>query len=148
MKKILLLFLMLCFALPSLAAKKETNYVINTLENGTKLICTGEKYKGSIEEYDDEIEDYYTFKDGKIYSPNLYVTFKDQEDKEKKVSKLKITKKKIKFKDRLYTWGALHYKFVTIDRKTGEYHFKAKKQYTWTWYRRSAKVLGTCSYNN
>ena len=73
MKKILLMFLLLCFAIPAMA--EEQNYVIDSLKDGTKFVCTGKKIKGLIEEYGEEVVDHYSFKDGRIYSPNMINSF-------------------------------------------------------------------------
>ena len=43
MEKLFLLFLMLCFSIPAMA--QETNYVINSVDDGKKIVCTGKKIK-------------------------------------------------------------------------------------------------------
>lgn len=44
--------------------------VIYSVKDGTTLMCTGQRVSGSIDEYLNVV-DYYTFRDGKIYSKNL-----------------------------------------------------------------------------
>lgn len=138
-KIILYIFTFLFLCVPAFAQD-----AIYTTEDGTQLKCTGVKIRGILEEYDEPVEDYYTFKKGKIYSRNMLNTFKDGNGKDRKVKKLKISSQKISFKERLYTWGASNYKFVKINRQTGKYFFKAKKQYNWAWYCRRAVVIGQC----
>ena len=125
---------------------QNSDNVIYTTANGTQLECTGVRYKGTIREYKDAVVDYYTFRNGKLYSPNMFHDFRaDDDDRTKKVSKLKITKDTISFKDRLwFGHKSNHYKWATIDRHTGEYNFRASKKYHWTWYRQTAMVSGHC----
>ena len=145
MKKLFVLFLMLCFSIPAMA--KDTNYVINSVEDGAKLICTAKKIKGLIEEYDDQVVDYYTFKDGRVYSPNMRDDFRNAKNKDKKVKNTKITEDNITFKEAIVTWDAVISKTVSINRKTGEYNFKAKKQNIWELdIPQIAVVVGTCKY--
>ena len=129
MKKILLSLLLLCFALPTMA--DEANYVINSVEDGKKIVCTGKKIKGLIEEYDDVVIDYYTFKDGRVYSPNMRDDFRNGKSKDKKVRNTKITAEDITLKEAIVTWDSVISKNTKINRKTGEYSFKAKKQNIW-----------------
>ena len=116
---------------------------IYTTENGTKLKCTATKDSGTYYEYNNGLTDYYEFKNGKLYSQNLSKMFGNPNYK-RKVLKLKITDDTITFKDRLYRWGASHYKWVTIDRHTGKYTYEAKKQYNWAWYYQKAYGSGSC----
>lgn len=145
MKKLVLLFSMLCFALPVMA--DETNYVINSVEDGKKIVCTGKKIKGLIEEYDDQVIDNYTFKDGLVYSPNMRDDFRNGKSKDKKIKNTKITENSITFREAIVTWESVISKKVNIDRKTGEYTFKAKKQNIWEMeMSQMAVVVGTCKY--
>lgn len=145
MKKLFLLFLMLCFAIPVMA--DETNNVINSVEDGKKIVCTGKKIKGLIEEYDDVVVDYYTFKDGRVYSPNMRDDFRNGKTKDKKVKNTKITADDITFKEAIITWDSVISKNTKINRKTGEYSFKAKKQNIWELdIPQMAVVVGTCKY--
>lgn len=122
----------------AIAAKQNAIY---TVEDGTKLECTAKRVRGSIDDYI-ETTDYYYFKNGKIYSPNLVKLYGKINDNPKKVLKLKITDDEIKFKDRFYETWTMDYKWVTIDRKTGEYKFSAKRDFG-TWYR-TANAIGQC----
>ncbi len=118
--------------------------VIYTTADGTRLKCTAKKNISSIKEYGNNITDYYTFKNGKIYSDNLNKVFGTKERAPKRVWRLKITDKEITFKDRIYLFKASHYKWVTIDRKTGKYTFDGKKQYNWMWYFQQINANGYC----
>ena len=145
MKKLFLLFLMLCFAIPAMA--DETNNVINSVEDGKKIVCTGKKIKGLIEEYDDQVVDYYTFKDGLVYSPNMREAFRNGKSKDKKIKNTKITEDDITFREAIVTLESVISKKVRINRKTGEYNFKAKKQNIWEMeMSQMAVVVGTCKY--
>ena len=116
---------------------------IYTTADGTKIMCTASKSSGSLSEYDN-FTDYYTFKNGHIYSDNLSKMFGNP-SYTKKVLKLKIDNNKISFKDRLYRWKAFYYKYVTIDRQTGKYTFEAKKDNNWYCFFPRAYGSGTCS---
>lgn len=138
MKKILVLGLFLLCANVVMAQD-----AIYTTADGTKLKCTATRDSGTYYEYKDGLVDYYDFKKGKLYSSNLSKKFGNPNYK-KRVMKLNITEDSISFKDRLYRWGASHYKWVDIDRHTGNYTFEAKKQYNWAWYYQKAYGKGTC----
>ena len=114
--------------------------------DGTRLKCTANTRNGSLKEYKGSITDYYTFKNGKLYSDNLGRMFNstNKEPKLKRVWKLRISDNEITFKDRLYKLAFSHYKFVTIDKKTGRYDFVAKKQFNWAWYFQIMEGYGTC----
>lgn len=116
--------------------------VIYTVNDGTKLKCTGKMVNGSIDEYK-QVEDYYFFKNNKLYSKNLINLYGKITEEPRKVLKLKITDDKISFKDRYYETWTLNYKWVKINRHTGEYVFNAKRDFG-TWYRQ-ANVLGSCN---
>ena len=118
--------------------------VIPSLENGMVLKCVAKRDNGTYYEYKNGHTDYYEYKNGKLYSQNLSKMFGNPNYK-RKVLKLNISDNTITFKDRLYRWGASHYKWVTINRKTGKYSYDAKKQYNWAWYFQKAEGHGTCS---
>jgi hypothetical protein len=139
MKKLLLFSIISLFTINMSYADK----VIPTLEDGTILRCDATKSSGTIKEYT-SFTDFYEVKDGKIYSQNLSKMFGNPNYK-KKVMKLKITEDTISFKDRLYRWKASYYKWVTIDRNTGKYTFKAKRERTGCGgYYQTAKGTGQC----
>lgn len=137
MKKIVFVALLLCIS-TSAFAKDE----IYTVENGTKLKCTGEMINGSIDDYKNVV-DYYTIEDNKIYSRNLIDLYGNINKDPKKVLRLKITDDKISFKDKYTEVWAINYKWVKINRHTGEYTFNAKRDLG-VWYRK-ANVRGKCS---
>ena len=143
MKKILLILTVFSFCISStfVSAAEQKKDVIYSVEDGVKLECNAKRVRGSIDDYID-ITDYYYFKDGKIYSPNLVKLYGKINDDPRKVLKLKITDSEIKFKDRFYETWTMDYKWVTIDRKTGEYRFSAKRDFG-TWYR-TANAIGQC----
>ncbi len=143
MKKILfgIAFLLILTGINAVNAKDNKENVIYTIEDGTKLECTAKRINGSIDDYIDTT-DYYYFKNGKVYSPNLVKLYGKINEDPRKVLKLKITDDEIKFKDRYYETWTMNYKWVTIDRKTGEYKFSAKRDFG-TWYR-LANALGQC----
>lgn len=136
MKKFVFVLLMLC---TQVAYAGDAIY---TIADGTKLKCTGKMVKGSIDDYKDVV-DYYYFKDNKLYSKNLVGLYGKVTEDPRKVLKLKISDDKITFKDRYYETWTMNYKWVKIDRHTGEYAFNAKRDFG-TWYR-LANVLGSCS---
>ena len=143
MKKILPLIFMICLTTTSVFAED----VIPNIEDGMIIKCEAAKQKGTIKEYM-SFTDYYTVKNGKIYSKNLSKMFGNP-NYEKKVLKLKITDDTIQFKDRLYRWKAAYYKWVTIDRHTGEYTFKARRTRTGCGgYYQSAVGTGKCTVIN
>ena len=107
--------------------------------------CTGNSENGSINDYD-KVTDYYTFKNGEIYSSNLNNLYGDLTKDPKKVLKLKITDDYITFKDRLIKFEVTYYKWVKIDRKTGEYAFNAKNDYGYFY--KKANVRGKCTVEN
>ncbi len=138
-------FVSVLFLLSFLLCQTSVFAAIPTTD-GTRLKCTAATRNGSLAEYKKGVTDYYTFNGGKLYSDNLVKMFGDgkKAPKAKKVSKLKITDKDITFKDKLYRLNFSHYKFVTIDRKTGRYDFVAKKQFHWAWYFQVMEGYGTC----
>ena len=118
---------------------------IYTTANGTRLKCTSTMQRGSLQEYRNRTTvDYYIFKDGMIYSANISKKFGNPQKPPKHVYKLQITNNYITFKDRLYRWKACHYKFVTINSKTGAYSFVAKRDYNWAFYYQKAYNNGMC----
>lgn len=134
--------MLLCLAIMP-AVSVYANDVIPPLEDGMVLKCGAVKHSGTIKEYESFV-DYYTVRDGKIYSGNLSKMFGNP-NYERKVLRLKITDDTIKFKDRLYRWKASYYKWVTIDRHTGEYTFRAKRVRTGCGgYYQTAKGTGKC----
>ena len=137
MKKVILVFLFLCMSAAAFAKDE-----INTVENGTKLKCTGEMINGSIDDYK-SVVDYYTIENNKIYSRNLIDLYGNINKEPKKVLRLKITDDKIIFKDKYTEIWAINYKWVRINRHTGEYTFNAKRDLG-TWYRK-ANVRGKCT---
>lgn len=148
MKKITLLIalLILTTTIAQAAIKTPKNYAIPSTANGVQLKCTGEKISGSIEEYS-TVTDYYTFKGGKIYANNLAKMYKkDKNPKKRKMLKQKITTDTISFKDRLYQKVVSNYKWVEINRKTGEYYFHARREY-FAHFKR-AEVKGYCQVIN
>ena len=130
MKKITFVILGVIVSLGfALNVNAKSTYVINNTEDGTVLKCTATKTSGSINEYDGTIIDYYTFRNGKIYGKNLTDMYKDGKYEPRKMLLQKISDDEIRFKDRLYSFKAANYKWVTIDRKTGKYDFRARRQY-------------------
>ena len=142
MKKILILLIFTLFTINGANATK----IITTLEDGMVLKCEATKSSGSIKEYT-TFTDYYEYKNGKIYSQNLSKMFGNP-NHTKKVKNLKISNRSISFKDRLYRGGASHYKWVNINRETGRYSYRAKKQYNWAWYCQTARGTGKCTIFN
>ncbi len=114
---------------------------IYTTKDGTTMMCVGQRVSGSIDEYIN-VTDYYTFRNGKIYSKNLINMYGNINKNPKKVLRLKITDDTISFKDRLIGAWVGNYKWVKINRHTGLYTFNAKKDFA-TWYR-VANVSGYC----
>lgn len=143
MKKLLVLCLLFGFANIGLCA--ETDYKISTIYDGMILKCTGAKQNGKLKEYGSNIIDYYTLRDGKIYSKNLVNVFKYGNGNEKKVKKLKIDANQISFKDKLRMGNSKIIKWVEINRESGEYIFTAKRKYNTPPMSRSAFVEGECS---
>lgn len=134
--------IVLCLAVMSTVSVYASD-VIPTLEEGMVLKCDAVKESGTIKEFS-SFTDYYTVRGGKIYSGNLSKMFGNP-NYERKVLRLKITDDTIKFKDRLYRWKACYYKWVTIDKHTGEYTFKARRTRTGCGgYYQSAKGTGKC----
>ena len=144
MKKYLLIFVLFLFFI-NINSAYGANYKINSVNDGTVLKCTGKKQSGSINEYDKDTVDYYTFKDGKIYSKNMVNLFLNGKGDERKVKKLKINDDQITFRDELYQPFVANYKYVTIDRKTGAYNFEAKREYSGSYHYKKAIVTGQCS---
>ncbi len=138
MKKFLLLMLLFTFVS---CVKCYASDVIYSVKDGTTLMCTGQRVSGSIYEYLNVV-DYYTFRDGKIYSKNLINLYGNINKDAKKVMRLKISNDTISFKDRLLGAWVGNYKWVKINRHTGQYTFNAKKDFG-TWYR-VANVSGFC----
>ena len=136
-----LVLLSLIGTITSVNATETKKNAIYTIEDGTKLECTAKRISGSIDDYIDTT-DYYYFKNGKIYSPNLVKLYGKINEDPRKVLRLKITDDQIKFKDRYYETWTMNYKWATIDRKTGEYKFSAKRDFG-TWYR-LANAVGKC----
>lgn len=136
MKKFVFLCLVLLASLPVLAQD-----AIYTVADGTRLKCTGQMVSGSIDDYKD-IVDYYIIKNNRIYSKNLINLYGNITKEPRKVLRQKITTDQISFKDRFYETWVLNYKWVKINRHTGEYTFNAKRDFG-TWYRR-ANVIGKC----
>lgn len=85
---------------------------------------------------------YQSLDDGKIYSKNLINLYGNINKDAKKVMRLKISNDTISFKDRLLGAWVGNYKWVKINRHTGQYTFNAKKDFG-TWYR-VANVSGFC----
>ena len=137
MKKFLLLLVLIVLT----CARCYAMDAIYTVKTGTTLMCTGQRVSGSIDEYL-TVVDYYTFRDGKIYSKNLINMYGNINKDAKKVMRLKITDDTISFKDRLIGAWVGNYKWVKINRHTGLYTFNAKKDFS-TWYR-VANVSGYC----
>ena len=135
-----LLFSILLFANTTMAQS-----IFSDINSIDKIKCTGTKISGSIDEYDNVTLE-YTFKDGKIYSPNLNNLFGNIAKNPKKVKRLKITDDYITFKDSLSRFEAAYFMWVKIDRKTNEFTLNAKNDYGFFFKR--ANVKGVCSANN
>jgi len=136
--KICVILLSVCLFVTAANAEN----VFSDIKSINKIKCSGTLVSGSINEYDNAVQ-YYTFKDDKIYSSNLNNLFGNITKPPKKVLKLKISDDYITFKERLYKFEGAYYKWVKIDRKTGEYVFNAKNDYGFFFKR--ANVKGTCS---
>ena len=140
MKKIIYVLILLFITNAANAAN-----AIYTTANGTRLKCTSTMYRGSLNEYKNKTTtDYYVFKDGNLYSANLSKMFGNPKKDPKHVYNLLVTKDYIMFKDRLYRWKALHYKWATINKKTGAYSFEAKETYTFAFHYKKAYSRGMC----
>lgn len=139
---ILLIFIVnIVIALPSFAQKD----VIDNLKSGMTIKCKGKIISGSIDAYK-EVTDYYKYENGKIYSKNLLYMFGDITKPARKVKKLKITDDYITFKDRLYKFEGFYYKWVQINRHSGQYLLNAKNDFGFFFKR--ANVEGVCSIEN
>ena len=136
MKKIIIIGLLMLSACSAWAEDK-----IYTVADGTKLKCTGKMINGSIDDYK-EVVDYYTIQDGRIRSKNLINLYGNINKEPRKVLRQKITDDKISFKDRYYEVWTANYKWVKINRHTGEYTFNAKRDFG-MWFR-VANVVGSC----
>ncbi len=136
-----ILFFIFVLFLANIAFSEESKIIsdINTIK---KLKCTVNLLNGSIDEYDNTV-DYYTFQNDNIYSSNLNNLFGDITKDPKKVLKLKITDDYITFKDRLYKFEGSYYKWIKINRNTGEYIFSAKNDFGFFFKRANCK--GFCT---
>ena len=141
MKKILLLIVLL-FGFNCLGFSAD--YRISTIYDGMILKCTGAKLDGKLKEYGSNVIDFYTVKDGKIYSKNLVNVFKYGNGKERKVKKLKIDANQISFKEKIRTGNSKVIKWSEISRENGEYIFKAKRKFNTPPISKSAYVEGEC----
>lgn len=114
------------------------------LQEGATIACYAKRIDGSVDAFK-EYNDYFVFKNNKLYSNTMHKIYKPGKAEQlKKVDRVKLNKEGLlSLYDPLWEWSIRHHmRTIKINTKNGEYYMTGMQD-NWTWYR-NITATGYC----
>ncbi len=114
------------------------------LQEGATIACYAKRIDGSVDAFK-EYNDYFVFKNNKLYSNTMHKIYKPGKAEQlKKVDRVKMNKEGLlSLYDPLWEWSIRHHmRTIKINTKNGEYYMTGTQD-NWMWYR-NITAAGYC----